>query len=96
MSIIFILFMGFLTALALLVVCWRINIQRIVGYPVATDITATSMFIIMMAGTLTGMAIAIVAGLLFSGAIGIIRRIKGYERFNLKTRAWEYYPAQHA
>lgn len=93
MSIVFILFMGFLTAMALLVVCWRINIQRIVGYPVLTDLTATSMFCILMAGTLTGMAIAIVAGLLFSATIWAVRKVKGYERFNLKTRTWVYHPA---
>ena len=96
MSIVFIMFMGFLTALALLVVCWRVNIKRIVGYPVATDLTASAMFCILLAGTLTGMAIAIVAGLMFSTVIWVVRRIKGYERFNIKTRAWEYYPAQHA
>ncbi len=91
MSVIGILFMGFLVATAFIVVCCRINLKRIVGYPVLADLTATAMFCILMAGTLTGMSVAIVAGLVFSAVVTIVRKTMGYERFNLTTRTWVVY-----
>jgi membrane protein CcdC involved in cytochrome C biogenesis len=96
MSVISLLFMGFLTAVALLVICYRIGIKKIVGYPVFADLGASIMFCLLLAGTLTGMTIAIIAGLCFSFAIWCIRRLTGYERFDIKQRVWIYYPPQHA
>jgi len=92
MSVLFVIFMGFLVATALLVVLCRLNIKRIVGYPVLADLTATVLFCILMAGTLTGMSVAIVAGLVFSFTVTAIRKLFGYEKFNLATRSWVCYP----
>lgn len=96
MSVVLALFMGFLTATALLVICFKLGIKKIVGYPVTADLTASAMFCVLMAGTLTGMMIAIIAGLAFSGMIWVIRRLTGYERYSIKQRAWVYYPAKMA
>lgn len=89
------LFMGFLSAIALIIIMARISLRRFMGYPVAVDIVGSVLFAFVFAGTLTGMMVAVVAALVLSGAIWIVRAVSGYERFNFKTKQWTYYPPRY-
>jgi len=89
------IFMGFLSAIALVIIMARINIKKFVGYPVIVDIAGSILFAILFAGTLTGMMVAVIAALTLSLIIWLIRFIMGYERFNLKSRQWVHYPPRY-
>ena len=86
------IFMGFLSAIALVILMSRIDIRKFVGYPVIVDIIGSVLFAVIFAGTLTGMMVAVIAALTFSAIIFLVRLILGYERFDLKSRSWQYYP----
>lgn len=86
------IFMGFLSAIALVILMSRIDIRKFVGYPVIVDIIGSVLFAVIFAGTLTGMMVAVIAALTFSAIIFLVRLIMGYERFDIKSRSWQYYP----
>jgi hypothetical protein len=84
------IFMGILSAVALLIIMTRLGLRKFVGYPVIVDITGSALFAVLFAGTLTGMMVAVIAALTLSGMIWVVRFLMGFERFNFKTRHWEY------
>lgn len=88
------IFMGLLSAIALIVIMARLNIRKFMGYPVLVDITGTILFCILFAGTLTGMMVAVIAGLTLSLMVYIVRQLLGFERYNRK-QGWTYYPPRY-
>jgi hypothetical protein len=89
------IFMGFLSAIALVVIMARLDIRKFMGYPVIVDITGSALFCLLFAGTLTGMMVAVIAGLTLSAIVWMIRYVIGFERFNFKSRTWSYYPPRY-
>jgi len=60
---------AFITILALVALYWKFGAkfrQLVLGYDIAVDITVTTVFIIMFAGTISGMMTAILSGLIVS------------------------------
>lgn len=89
------LFMGILSAVALLILMARLDIRKFVGYPVIVDIFGSCLFAILFAGTLTGIMVAMVAALTLSAFIWIVRLLMGYKRFDRKHKVWTYYPPRY-
>jgi ABC-type microcin C transport system permease subunit YejB len=87
--------MGFLSALALVIIMARLDIRKFMGYPVIVDIAGSVLFAVLFAGTLTGMMVAVIAALTLSAIIYIVRLVVGYERFNFKTRSWAFHPPRY-
>lgn len=86
------IFMGFLSAIALIIIMARISLRKFMGYPVLTDVVGSILFCIIFAGTMTGIMVAMIAALVLSTCIWLVRSLFGYERFSLKTRSWQYHP----
>ena len=85
------LFMGVLSAIALLIIMARLDIRKFVGYPIIVDVLGSFLFAVLFAGTLTGIMVAMVAALSLSAFIWLTRFFMGYKRFT-KRNGWEYYP----
>lgn len=73
--------LGFLSALSVFVVMWRINIRRFMGYPVICDVTVCVALGLALHGSFGGMAAAIIGSLFFSAGIWCLRHLVGYERY---------------
>lgn len=84
-------FIGITSAIALLVLMYKLGIRKFMGYPVAVDIGASALFALLFAGTLTGMTVAVVAGLFFSLIVYLVRLVAGFERYSI-NKGWTYYP----
>lgn len=89
------LFMGVLSAVALIIIMARIDIKKFMGYPVIVDIAGSILFAFIFAGTLTGMMVAVVAALTLSAVIWVVRLVMGFERFSFKRKQWEYHPPRY-
>ena len=88
------LFMGLLSAIALVVIMSRLGIKKFMGYPAVVDIVGSVLFALLFAGTLTGMMVAVVAGLTLSLIVYTIRLLVGFEKWT-KKNGWEYYPPRY-
>ena len=86
------IFMGLLSAIALVIILARLGLRKFMGYPVALDICGSVLFCLLFAGTLTGMMVAVVAGLALSGIVYIVRSVVGYDRWDRK-QGWVHYPS---
>lgn len=82
---------GVLTAVAVIVLMFKINILRFLWVETLVDLLFTGALLMMFAGTLGGMIAAVIAGLVLSVALWIMKRRMGYERLRLKRwgLAWE-------
>lgn len=90
---------GMLSAVAFYIVFWKLGIERVCGYDVYVDVTATIVLMLMFAGTYTGMIAAVIAGLLLSVALSITKKMRGYEKLERTgyfTWKWRYYPFEAA
>lgn len=85
----FAIVVGVLSAIAILVVMFRLGIRKFLGYPVLCDIVGTLILCVILYGTILGMIAAIVGGLVLSAAITLLRKTIGYERLTLK--GWKRY-----
>jgi hypothetical protein len=88
-------FLGFLSAASVVIVMYRLGIERFLGYPAILDATVCLLLTWMLHGTLSGMISAIIGSLLFSGMITILRRIHGYEKLEFVgwRLRWVHYDA---
>lgn len=86
---------GFLAAIAVIVVLMRMDLKKFLGYPVMMDIVVTLILSYLLYGTFGGMVSAIIAGLFFSLFLTLLRRLYGYKRLTLKRFrfVWQEYPA---
>lgn len=80
--------LGFLSSISILIVMWRINIRRFMGYPACCDLAVCLFLMDIFAGSFGGMCSAIFASLFFSAGITVARKLFGYERFNWRQRQW--------
>lgn len=87
------LVVGILSMLAVFILMSRLGIKRCMGYPIIVDVLGSALFTILFWGTLTGMMIAAVAAIALSLSVWLVRKTMGYERFSIKTRGWQVYPA---
>jgi hypothetical protein len=78
--------MGLLTALAILVVMWKMNIRRWLAFEVPLDIMVTVGLGALGAatGTISGLMIGIISGLIFSLVFRALRNLLGYEILTMK------------
>ncbi len=81
--------LGFLVALSLVALIFRIGARTVFGYGATVDIAVMLLLALLFHGTFAGMTVAIIAGLFFSGFIWLIRRQCGYRTLNLRTRTWD-------
>lgn len=88
------LFMGFLSAIAFVIILARLGLRKFMGYPVAVDILGSALFCVLFAGTLTGMMVAVIAGLTLSGMVWLIRTLFGFEKW-VRGKGWVYYPPRY-
>lgn len=88
------LLMGLLTALAVLVVMWKMNIRRWLAFEVPVDIIVTVGLGALGAatGTVSGVMIGIISGLIFSLVFRTLRNLMGYE--TLTTKGWKRRPGR--
>lgn len=85
--------LGVLTAASLICLCARLNLRRVFGYGFLTDLTMMVLLAVLFHGTFSGMTVACIAGLTCSGAIYVMRRQMGYERYDWQRQCWRSYPA---
>ena len=86
------LIVGFLTAVACIVVMVKINIRRFLWVEVLVDIIFTAALLFMFAGTLGGMIAAVFAGLILSITLWILKKRFGFERLMVSKQGkfrWE-------
>lgn len=79
---------GILMSWTLLIVMYRINLRKFLGYPAMLDLGCTSLLGCLLYGTLGGMVTAITGGLFLSLMITVLRRYYGYSRFSVLQRRW--------
>ena len=70
--------MGLMTAIAAIILCWKINIHLFCKHAWQTDLTVTAISAWLFYGTFSGMATAAVAGVVFSGLLYASQLITGY------------------
>lgn len=80
------MFVGVVTAIAVIVVMAKLNIRRFLWCEAVVDVAFTIALMIMFAGTLGGMIAAVVGGLVLSIALWLLKKQMGYER--LVFRRW--------
>lgn len=78
---------GILSSLTILIVMWRIDLKKFMGYPAVLDATVTLALIAALHGTLGGISAGIVGGMFFSLMITVIRACYGYDR--LQRIGWK-------
>lgn len=81
---------GILSAFTILIVLYRINLKKFMGYPAILDGVIVFVLAFLLHGTLGGVTAAIVGGLFFSMAITVIRKYHGYARYSFRQRRWVY------
>lgn len=84
--------LGFLVALSLVALIFRIGARTVFGYGALADVSAMVLLALLFHGTFAGMTVAIIAGLFFSGAIWLIRRQLGYRTYDVRRRRWREVP----
>ena len=57
---------GFLSAIGLFILMWKINLELFAKYHWQTDIIVSSMLMLMFYGTFSGMVTALIAGIFIS------------------------------
>lgn len=77
--------MGILSALAVIVLLFKWNIRRALGYALWIDIGFTVLLCLMFAGSFSGMGAAVVGGLVLSIALVVIQHFTGAEKLKVKT-----------
>ena len=77
--------MGALSALAILLVMFRLGIKRFLRWPALTDVLVSVLLAWVFAGTLGGMIAAITGGLIFSVLLFIIQKVAPVVP---KARSW--------
>lgn len=86
--------LGFLVALSLVALIFRIGARTVFGYGALADLAAMVVLALLFHGTFAGMSVAIIAGLFFSGFIWLVRRQIGYRTFDFATLAWREVPPE--
>ena len=71
------MFMGALSAIAVLAVLMRLGIKRFLRYPAILDVTVSVLLAVIFSGTFGGMVAAITGGLIFSGLVTLLRLYYG-------------------
>lgn len=91
---IFAIAIGILSAFAVLVAFWRMDIKKFMGYPAAMDFGVTIILLWMLHGSYVGMVAAVIGGLVFSGCITVIRKGYGYKKLHWRKfkLVWVEYP----
>lgn len=82
---IFAVAIGILSAFAVLVAFWRMDIKKFMGYPAAMDFGVTIILLWMLHGSYVGMVAAVIGGLVFSGCITLIRKGYGYKKLHWRN-----------
>ena len=70
-----ILALGFLTAVALYILMWKINIYMFAKYDWQTDLTLSAALLMLFAGTFIGSAVAVVAGIFVSIFLFVTKKL---------------------
>lgn len=81
------------TAACLFLVLVKLNLRRCLGYDAAIDIGFTVFMMWLFAGTFSGAFAAVLAGTALSLILMAAKWLIGYERFDVKRRAWVRHPA---
>ena len=71
------IFMGVLSAVAILAVLMRLGIKRFIRFPAILDVSASVLLAVIYSGTFGGMAAAIAGGLAFTGMVSLLRLYYG-------------------
>lgn len=79
---------GILLSWTLLIIMYRLNLKRFLGYPAIMDAGGTLLLGALLHGTLGGMIAAISGGLFLSLIITVLRHYYGYARYNWRTKTW--------
>ena len=68
------LFLGFLAAIGILILMYKIGIRKVVKCDPYLDVIITGGLTVLFAGTILGLATAVVAGVIVSGALFLIKK----------------------
>lgn len=85
---------GIISALAFVVVLYKIGIRKCLGFDLYLDILTTVTLAVIFGGTYSGMMAAIIGGLLFSVILMVLKQVHGYQKFT--WRGWVDYPRNPA
>lgn len=88
---------GVLSSLTILIVMWRIDLKKFMGYPAMLDAGVTLALVWALHGTLGGISAGIVGGMFFSLMITLIRQCYGYSRLQRQglRLVWHTTPPKH-
>ena len=77
---VFYIFAGIFSALAILFLLFKFNIKRILAFDIAIDIASSALLIVLFAGTFAGMMAAVIGGAIISIVLYIMKKVKGCEK----------------
>ena len=85
---------GIVSAIAILFLLLKLDIQKVCGYDVFVDIFATGLLMLIFSGTYSGMMAAIIGGAIISVTLWLTKTTIGFKRLRYtsdKHFHWRYY-----
>lgn len=83
---------GFIAALGLLFLLFKLGWRRVVAYDIYVDVAVTVALMAMFAGTYSGMMAAMFGGLLVSVILFVLKQTVEYEKLVLTTSELRLHP----
>lgn len=87
------IWVGLISALGMILIIIKLDIQKIAGYDLWVDIAFTGLLAYLFAGTYSGMVAAMIAGIIVSAFLFISKKLYGYKRLQRDglTFTWQYH-----
>ena len=80
---------GFISAIALLLVCFKVAGRKVIGHDVVFDVLITGALMMALAGTYSGMMAALFGGLMVSIFLLILKKVTYSDQLKVTTKKGE-------
>jgi len=77
---------GFISAIALLLVCFKVAGRKVIGHDVVFDVLITGALMMALAGTYSGMMAALFGGLMVSIFLLILKKVTYSDQLKITKR----------
>lgn len=80
---------GLISAIALLLVCFKVAGRKVIGHDVVFDVLITGALMLALAGTYAGMMAALFGGLIVSVVLLILKKVTYSDQLQVTTKKGE-------